>query len=616
MSLSQSNKGGETMNLKITKGYYNISGVTYINKGFNFCFSLKNTGKKKKNADRKKEEKNQPCCSILLINIDNPKVMEEVEVPAGFIIGEMCAVHIAGIDYNKYGYAFKINDEIVMDPYAKRVFGRKEWAGEDSEFLFAGFKMANDSGSPCLHLRKQDIVMYHLNVRTYTKASGTKDAGTFAALKRKLSYIKDIGVTALQLMPVYDFDEKASDKINVWGYSNGFYFAPKASYSYSKDVTGEFAALVDACHENGIMVILDFYADRNVNQVFTVEAMKYYVSEYGIDGFTLMGDGINTDIVLGDPLLKKTYFFKDYFSDEQIYNDDNQRLFIQNDDFLYAMRKLISTKSGNMNEAYSQIRKQSKNNGYVNYMTSHNGFTLYDLFSYATKHNEDNLEANRDGSDYNLSINCGIEGPTKKKDILNKRTKCMYNSLAMMFLSQGVPMLLAGDERCNSQNGNNNAYCQDNEIGWVSWKNSNMSQAIQDYIKNLISFRREHKMISRPVPHDYKDTMNAGLPDASLHGREAWIGSLGWDANLAGICYCGKFAGENDDVYLAFNFSASDENMALPVSSGKAGWQKVMDTSKNDPFKDVEDELYVGTATISAMSVVILKTIDVTVKKR
>ncbi|MCR5272393.1 MAG: hypothetical protein K6E13_05350 [Lachnospiraceae bacterium] len=625
------------MELRIGQGKFNIPGVNFIDGGFNFCFDT--------SVVRGKKSGNTPLvsCEILLVSIESGEIEKRIPIDEEYIIGDLCCVSIEGIDVMKYGYLFSVNDEIFMDPCARIVYGREKWADENrlqiikkkdrSNYLFAGFHWHHPAETKTLHLKKEDMVMYHLNVRSFTAAEKGSDRGTFAGLIKKIPYLKSLGINVLSLMPIYEFEEwipqddcspaegwtvRESDmyypndvslrepRVNMWGYDGGYYFAPKASFSQSKDAESELKSLIKECHDAGIMVVMDMFADRSVSAVMVADAMRYWVCEYKIDGFTLLGEGINTDILLSDPILKKTYFFKDYFTDEQIENDLYNRLFIQNEEFMYVMRKVIATRQANMSEAFTQIKKQGEKTGFVNYITYHNGFTLKDLFSYAMKHNEDNGEYNRDGNDFNFSTNCGIEGDTRKKAVSTKRMKCIYNAISLMALSQGIPMFLAGDERGNSQNGNNNAYCQDNEIGWVNWKKNKTAEQIKDFTTGILKFRKDHKMIRRPVPMMFKDSMNCGMPDISLHGTDAWLNNIAWNSMEAGVCYCGEFCGEKDNVYMAFNFSNSLTKLALPPIPGKKGWRKVMDTNCLSPFEIVESDLHKGGIQIAPNSIVLL----------
>lgn len=622
------------MELTINQGKYNIPGVHYIDGAYNFCFEIAGD-----NCE----------CEILLISIEKRKIEKRISIEKKYMIGNLCCVSIGGIDDTKYGYLFCVDKEVFVDPSAKKIYGREKWAdekrlseltGKDTKnagskvSLFAGFHRQKSFETSNLYLNKEDIVMYHLNVRSFTAAENSKDRGTFSALKRKIPYLKKLGITALSLMPVYEFEEwivqkdavcdhygwdvrendmispfksgEDSAKVNMWGYTDGYYFAPKSSYAYSSDAESEFKELVKKCHDEGIMVIMDIFADGDVNPVYVCDAIRYWVAEYKIDGFTLLGDGINRDILLADPLLKKTYFFNMYFTDEQIEKDVYGRLFIQNEEYMYVMRKLLATRQANMSEAYAQIKKQGEKVGYVNYITYHNGFTLRDLFSYSMKHNEENGEHNHDGNDYNFSTNCGIEGESRKKSILKKRMKSIYNATALMVISQAVPMFLEGDERGNSKSGNNNTYCQDNEIGWVSWKKNKTAEEIYDFTSNILKFRKEHGMIRRPYPMISKDSIGCGMPDVSIHGKAAWTGEIGWNDMDAGICYCGAFCGDKEDVYMAFNFSNSLTKLALPEEPSKTGWEIVMNTALDKPFAVDSKEKHKGSIQVDPYSIILL----------
>lgn len=227
-----------------------------------------------------------------------------------------------------------------------------------------------------------------------------------------------------------------------------------------------------------------------------------------------------------------------------------------------------------------QMRRQNKKYGFVNYAANTSGFTLWDSFSYGEKHNEDNGEENRDGNPVNFSCNYGCEGETKNRSIRRIRMRQMRNAIAAVMLSQGVPLLLAGDEAANTQKGNNNPYCQDNRIGWVSWSKARENRDLMEFTKQMIAFRKKHPIFHMEEPMRMNDYGHRGIPDLSYHGREPWTMELRQDQRAVGILYCGAYAGEKDaDFYVCFNFHYETVEMALPQIPKEKRWRLLMSTS-------------------------------------
>ena len=251
--------------------------------------------------------------------------------------------------------------------------------------------------------------------------------------------------------------------------------------------------------------------------------------------------------------------------------------------------------NGTMREFLNQQRKQGTNIGYINYISSNNGFTLADLFMYNDKHNESNGEENLDGNEWNFSNNYGVEGPTRKSFVKAIRKLKWRNSMMMLFLAQGVPMLWEGDEIGNSQEGNNNAYCQDNSIGWVNWKQDKIAKEKLDFLKKLIDFRKNHPILSNEVPFRFNDYGAFGYPDFSYHGDAAWISDSDLDRMCVGIMYCGEYAPESasdDYVYIGYNFFSRKSFLALPKLCKDRKWFLVADSSRqSQQFLDEMIEL-------------------------
>ena len=250
---------------------------------------------------------------------------------------------------------------------------------------------------------------------------------------------------------------------------------------------------------------------------------------------------------------------------------------------MYPARKVLNHMNADMKELLDQQRKQGDGYGFINYIAGNNGFTLCDLFMYNDKHNENNGEDNKDGAVWNFSNNYGVEGPSNKKYIKSIRRLKWKNAMMLLFLAQGVPAIMAGDEFENSQSGNNNAYCQDNETGWVNWKNERKNRKNIQFLKDLIRFRKKHPIISNPKPFKFCDYKTTGYPDLSYHGSSAWISQFDLDRMCVGIMYCGEYSSDNKEyVYIAYNFYSYREMLALPKLQKGKKWYKIADSSRNE----------------------------------
>ena len=228
----------------------------------------------------------------------------------------------------------------------------------------------------------------------------------------------------------------------------------------------------------------------------------------------------------------------------------------------------------------------------VNYVANHNTFTLYDSVSYDRKYNQPNGENNRDGAVYNYSWNCGAEGDTRKRKIMDLRKKQIKNALSLVFLSQGVPMLYAGDEMCNSQKGNNNPYCLDNEISWTNWNKTAMAKEIFEFTKNIIKFRKEHKVLHLKNETRQMDYKSYGLPDMSYHGTKAWYGDFSHFNRHFSTMYCGKYAmdetgSDEADMYIAYNMYWEEQSFGIPSARNKRKWKVAFSTSHNQKSEEV-----------------------------
>lgn len=615
------------MEFKTKKGDFSQLGAARGKTWMNFCMVCR------KESD----------CSILIYERDHAEYTKEIAVPKEFSRGNLRAVLIEGLDPEIYDYNFRIDGKILADPYARRIVGRDKWADagrSPEQTLRCRYEKSRFSwrGDCQVEIPRKDMVLYKLHVRGFTNGlpEKIKDRGTFRGLSRKLSYLKSLGVTSIELMPVYEFEEmmlqetkelpeytrwqpkkndkikkpekKTSYKINYWGYGEGMYFAPKASYAASEAADVELKECILQMHKKGMECILEMDFPRTVPKGIILEALKYWVMEYHVDGFHLQGDDIPIQLLLDDPYLGRTKLFYKGITEEMIQDAEKEypRAFLYTDEFLYPCRKLASGINGSIGELADQMRKQNIKLGYVNYFADNNGFTLNDLFTYGQKHNEANGENNMDGPVWNCSINCGVEGETSSRNVQKIRNRRMKNMAAMLFLAQGVPMLMSGDEDCNSQKGNNNAYCQDNEIGWKDWNATGWTKEFAKYIRKLIAFRKKHEILRLEQPMQLADTKSCGCPDLSYHEEAAWITPRIFNQGSLGILYCGKYAEETEDVYIGFNFSDLQKNLAIPGKNGKSRWYLCMDTALKQAFLTELEELKETCYTLEAQSVCII----------
>ena len=416
-------------------------------------------------------EKEDKCC--IVITDEKEQTTDTIHVPANFCLGSLRSVQVCGIKSGNFLYYYEINGQKLVDPYAKAIAGREKWndaARRENDYDVSGYveNAAFDwSDDVAPEIPKQDMIMYKLHIRGFSmgSVSNRKYAGTFEAVKSRIKYLKKLGITSLELMPVYEFEEinipvkgqtpeyakweadkddiilpkeenDEPSKINYWGYGAGNYFAVKASYAYEpRRAACEFKSLVKELHRNGMECILEMYFPNDANQNMILDALRFWVREYHVDGFHLLGDNLPVTAIVQDILLSRTKLFYNYFDENIASNDKKYKtLFVYKDEYLYPARKLLNHMNGSMRDFLDQQRKQGSDLGYVNYITNNNGFTLADLFMYNDRHNEANGEANADGNQWNYSNNYGEEGPSRKKFIREVRNLKWKNALMMMFL--------------------------------------------------------------------------------------------------------------------------------------------------------------------------------------
>lgn len=581
------------MSLVVKEGNYLTLGAKLIKNQMVFTF----------------EAEKEDICNIVLIN-KNTKEKELIPVPEEFCRGSLRSIAVTGVNFQEYNYLYEINGKEQMDPYATVVVGREIWNDEsrkENKYKLAGsFDTASYAWGTDKNpeISKSDMIMYKLHVRSFTMGLKTagKVRGTFQAVKNKIPYLKDLGVTTVELMPVYEFEEMAipeevqvpdyvkwqpenqdmiqpiildqkDKKMNLWGYGEGNYFAVKASYaSDSARASVEFKKLVKALHDNGMECVMEMFFPNTTSHVFIMNVLHFWAKEYHVDGFHLIGANLPIGSIVHDPLLSRTKIFTDTFNGEYDARRKYKNLYIYKEEYQFPARMLLNHYDTDIKEFANQQKKQDENYGFVNFIASNNGFTLADLFMYNEKHNEENGEGNRDGSDYNLSYNFGVEGPSKKRFVNDIRHKRWQLAFTMLMYAQGVPLIMAGDEFGNTQSGNNNAYCQDNEVGWVNWKLFAKYKEDREFIKALIAFRKDHSLITKEAPFRFTDYRSVGAPDLSYHGENAWISQIDHGRKSLGVMYCGAYAkdGENkEDIYIGYNLSAYEVRLALPILTNK-----------------------------------------------
>jgi glycogen operon protein len=513
-------------------------------------------------------------------------------------------------------------------------------------------------GDRPLHRSFAQTAIYEMHVRGFTvhPSSGVSAGrhGTFAGLVEKIPYLQDLGITAVELLPVFQFDpQHAPNGVNYWGYQPLSFFAPHHGYSSRSDplaVLDEFRDMVKALHRAGIEVILDvvynhtteggadgptqcyrglandFYyilqADRsryadfsgcgntlNANQPIVrrliQDSLRYWVTEMHVDGFRFdLASILSRDEdgrplpkppvlwdIESDPLLAGTKLIAEAWDAAGLYQvgsfvgdtwqewngrfRDDVRRFLRGDD--HTVKPLTMRLLGSP-DLYGHEDREAEQS--VNFVTCHDGFTLNDLVSYDRKHNEANGEDNGDGSNDNLSWNCGVEGPTDDPAIEGLRNRQAKNFLALTLISAGAPMLLMGDEVRRTQRGNNNTYCQDNEISWFDWRLLDRHADVHRFVKLLLAFRqhRDSAAVDSPV------RLNDLLHQAAIEWHGVALGSPDWGEHSHSIAFTVRSFRARFMVHAICNAYWEPLTFALPpVPAGDELWRRCMDTALPPP---------------------------------
>lgn len=556
-------------------------------------------------------------CGILLFDRVSGKKLDKVPFLPEDRVGNIYCKTVDDIDPIRVTYQFYEEDKPVPDRRA-RVFPGKTVYGRErpcetmkAGFVTAVFDWAEDRAP---HIPYDQALVYCMHVRGFTRhaSSNVQHKGTFTGILEKLPYLKEIGVTTLELQPAYEFTELptreellsqlprganlgdvdglCNKKLNYWGYKRGYYYAPKAAYAASDDPTVEFKTLVRTLHENNMELVMQFYFPGEVKRSELTEILRYWVLEYHVDGFHLLGEDMPAELLAADDALADTKLWYYRFNTENIYEAGEQPRYPHvadyNEAWYYDMRRYLKGDEGMLNSVLYHLRHIPDKAGCIHYLTNYNGFTLADMVSYDYKHNEANGENNRDGTDYNCSWNCGEEGTARRQKTRKLRARQIKNAMCLLLLSQSTPLIFMGDEFGNSQKGNNNPYCQDNVVSWLDWNSVKKNEQILEFWKQLVDFRKKHAILHPKKELRLMDDLACGYPDLSYHGQSAWRPQTDSYFRHVGVLLCEKYAGteEADDslLYLAMNMHWEPHVLALPRPPRGSCWELAFSTEMEE----------------------------------
>lgn len=545
-------------------------------------------------------------CRLLLYKKGTEEVAAELPFTEKMRFGDICAMQISRFPVDEYEYNYLVDGEVTPDPCARVICGREKWGTrlEGVHSLRSGIHSDRFSwqGDRPLMLPYEECILYMTHVRGFTMDASSKvrHPGTFAGVKEKIPYLISLGINQLELMPVYEFAEyekkkpdrkhrpvsrSAGEQINYWGYGDAYYFAPKASYSASGDPVRELKELVRELHKNGIELILEFYFPARTNLHLIQDCIRYWAAEYHIDGVHVNSQGTPLGSLVCDPQLSCIKIMSESLPLGECYEPDYRpayRRFAEyNDDFLQKSRRFLRGDEEMLGQVAWSMRRNPGQHAVVNYMACHNGFTLADTVAYDIRHNEDNGEENRDGNSYNWSCNYGEEGSASSRKLKQLRDRQVRNAFLLVLLSQGVPAIYGGDEMGNSQKGNNNAWCQDNEISWIQWSRKKADRRLWEFVKDAIRFRKASKAFGRPKEYTMKDHLSKGVPDLSYHGKKAWYADFESSSRQMGILYAGCHTG-GETCYVLYNMHSLEHELALPILPKGERWHMAADTGREE----------------------------------
>lgn len=647
-------------------------------------------------------------CTLLLFRPKETEPYARLKFPDAYRIGNTYSMFVFGLKIDEFEYAYQIDgpydkekgflfnkDNILLDPYAKAVTGQREWGektlgGERLVYHARVVENNFDWGKPKqLHIAAEDLIIYEAHVRGFTKdkSSGVSERGTYEGLRQKIPYLKKLGINAIELMPIFEFDELESERFmdgerlyNYWGYNTVCFFAPNTGYSSVVEHNhegDELKELIYELKENGIEVFLDVVfnhtaegnedgpcfsfkgIDNNLYYILTpdghyynfsgcgnavncnhpatrkfiIDCLRYWTVEYRVDGFRFdlasiltrdqngvpMADPPILQEIANDPILGKVKLIAEAWDAAGLYQvgsfpafnrwsewngkyRDDIRRFLKGDE---DMAGTAITRITGSKDLYDPGHRGASAS--VNFLTCHDGFTLYDLYSYNMKHNEKNGWNNTDGDNNGNSWNCGAEGETDDPEIEGLRRRMVKNAFATLLCSRGPAMFFAGDEFCNTQFGNNNAYCQDNITSWLDWTRLEKYQEVHDFVRYMIAFRKKYAVIRKTT----KMAM-CNLPDISIHNGYPWNAGTDRNSHLIGIMYAGRDERDirDDVVFYCMNAYWEPLIMQLPELPSGMQWKVCVNTSiAYEDGKDMElytEFFYKKTLRVPARTVIVL----------
>lgn len=653
----------------IRPGFYRMDGATQTKDGVSFTI----------------HSYGATSCTLLLFHPKEAEPYAKIRFPEAYHIGNTYSMLVFGLKIEEFEYAYQMDgpydeqkgllfnkEHILLDPYARAVTGQRHW-GEKPEgrkdFVYKARVVENNfdwGNTKQLELPFEDLVIYEMHVRGFTKAenSGVSAKGTFEGIREKIPYLKDLGINAVELMPIFEFDEMEGNReyegeklYNYWGYNTVGFFAPNTSYTSVEEHNhegDELKRLIYELKENGIEVILDVVfnhtaegnelgpcfsfkgIDNNIYYMLTpdgkyynfsgcgnvmncnhpavhkfiVDCLRSWVIDYRVDGFRFDLASILTrdqngapmeyppilESLACDAILGKVKLIAEAWDAGGLYQVGTfpawSRWAEWNGRYRDDMRRFLKGDGGLAQAAINRITgstdlydpKHRGDSASINFLTCHDGFTLYDLYSYNTKHNEKNGWNNTDGDNNGNSWNCGVEGETMDVNVNNLRKRLVKNAFATLMCSRGPAMFFAGDEFCNTQYGNNNAYCQDNMISWLDWDRLNEYQEIHDFFRYMIAFRKAHPIIRRRT-----NGATCGFPGISIHNGYPWNAGSDNNTRMIGVMYAGRNETDTDDdiVFLAINAYWQPLTQQLPDLPEGKYWKVCANT--NLPYKDGEE---------------------------
>lgn len=621
-------------NIKTAPGKPIPLGTTVNKTGVNFCVQIETIGKLK----------------LIIYKKGTQEILRCLDFTENMRYGRVYAMNVTGFDIRRFDYGYELNGKPLKDVYAKIINRSGSFGDTNVSYTYSvytdTFNWDNDK-NPAYDF--SDMIIYRLHTRGFTmhKSSKVKNKGTFKGITEKIPYFKKMGITTVELMPAYEFEERfsreedssenikngvnvynrtanrAADKLNFFGYGKAHFFAPKSTFAVKggNSAVNEFKEMVKALHANGIELIMEFYFPKKTNPQLVTDCIRYWVMEYHIDGVKVNLDIANVDMLKSDPILWDTKIIGDRWDiivgcDE--YNPrygEKRHIGVCHEGFMVTARRFIKSDEDQVYNMVTRMKDNNEAGAIINYLGNHNSFTLMDTVSFERKHNEANGEGNSDGSDYNYSWNCGVEGATKKRKIIELRKKQIKNAIALLFLSQGTPMIFSGDEMGQTRMGNNNPYCQDNDLSYINWNKTKPGAEIFDFVIKMIQYRKAHKILHMEKEMKMVDYRSVGYPDLSLHGTLPWRIDYNHVNRTFAMLYNEKYTGTDGGmIFIACNMYWENQEFNIPLGDRLYTWKIdiVTENVLNEEVKIINNR----TLVVPPRSIVVLSLEKVTPVKQ